>query len=44
MTAGTSLTFTERSPTAYPLSFGGANSQSNVPWLYYGSTTSRAAT
>lgn len=35
MTAGQSLTYTERTTTAYPLSFGGANGQSNVPWLYY---------
>ncbi|HEX9161140.1 MAG TPA: hypothetical protein VF980_05470 [Thermoanaerobaculia bacterium] len=35
MTAGQSLTFTERPSTAYPLSFGGAMGQSNVPWLYY---------
>jgi hypothetical protein len=28
-------TFVERSPTAYPLSLGGAANQTNTPWLYY---------
>lgn len=38
--AGTSITdngvtYVERAPTAYPLTFGGAPGQSNQPWLYY---------
>ncbi len=28
-------TFTERSPTAYPLTLGGAANQTNTHWLYY---------
>lgn len=35
MAAGQSIVYTERTPTAYPLSFGGAASASNQPWLYY---------
>lgn len=29
------VTYVERAPTAYPLTTGGAASQSNTPWLYY---------
>jgi hypothetical protein len=29
------ITYVERSPTAYPLTAGGAANQSNTPWLYY---------
>ena len=28
-------TFQERSPTAYPLTLGGAANQTNTPWLYF---------
>jgi len=28
-------TYTERAPTAYPLTKGGAVNQTNTPWLYY---------
>ncbi len=30
-----SLTYRARPGTAYPISFGGAAGQSNIPWLYY---------
>ena len=29
------MTYQERKPTAYPLSFGGGTNQSNTPWLYF---------
>src|SRR5260370_23731822 len=29
------VTYQERQPTAYPLTLGGAPSQSNTPWLYF---------
>jgi hypothetical protein len=29
------VTYVERQPTAYPLTLGGATSQSNTPWLYF---------
>ena len=35
LAAGTSIVYTERATTAYPLSYGGAPSASNIPWLYY---------
>jgi hypothetical protein len=34
ITDGT-VVFVTRTPTAYPLSMGGQNNQTNVPWLYY---------
>ncbi|MDP9192843.1 MAG: hypothetical protein M3P06_14170 [Acidobacteriota bacterium] len=34
ITDGTVVVVT-RTPTAYPLSLGGANNQTNIPWLYY---------
>ena len=33
--AGSSITYQERATTAYPISFGGAAGQSNIPWLYW---------
>jgi hypothetical protein len=35
LAAGASITYTERTTTAYPLSQGGAPSATNTPWLYY---------
>ena len=32
---GGGVTYTERQPTAYPLSMGGAPDPTNTPWLYY---------